>query len=160
MTLLSAEKVQVEWIAVLSQANRGLVEERCPLEGRTVKALALRAVAVLGVDRIAVVFEFELSTPTLCAVLDLELVRLPAVGRLCDVSFLATSILSRNGTLPSRIGRFFKLVSLTSSLLGTFVLAVCGVGLVAVLSRHCGNSCGGKAWLAGEWVKMHRGGRD
>lgn len=59
MTLLSAEKVQVEWIAVLSQANRGLVEERCPLEGRTVKALALRAVAVLGVDRIAVVFEFD-----------------------------------------------------------------------------------------------------
>lgn len=57
--LLCAEKVQVERVAVLGEAYRGLVEERGPLEGCAVQTLALRAVAVLGVDRVAVVLKFD-----------------------------------------------------------------------------------------------------
>lgn len=60
--LLRAEKVQVERIAVLSQAHGRLVEQRGPLEGRAVQSLTLRAVAVLGVDRVAVVFEFDCAS--------------------------------------------------------------------------------------------------
>lgn len=59
VTLLGAEKVQVERIAVFCQPDRSFVEEGGPLEGCTVQTLTLGAVAVFGVDWIAVVFELD-----------------------------------------------------------------------------------------------------
>lgn len=57
VTLLGAEKVEIQRIAVFGQPHRRLVEQRSPLERGPVQPLALLAVAVLGVDRIAVVLE-------------------------------------------------------------------------------------------------------
>ncbi len=110
MSLLSAEEVKVKGIAVLGKPDGSLVEERGPLEGCTVKTLALSAMAVLSVDRITVVFEFDcitrktgkmsemgslgweedlktcwkltLSAPALGPVLDFKLFALPAIRRL------------------------------------------------------------------------------
>lgn len=64
VALLGAEKVELKQIAMLCKSHRRLVEQRRPLERRPVQALALSAVAVLGVDGIAVVFELDCSQQT------------------------------------------------------------------------------------------------
>lgn len=59
VALLSAEKVQVERIAMFGEPNRSLVEEGGPLERCTVKSLALCTVTMLGVDGVAMILEFN-----------------------------------------------------------------------------------------------------
>lgn len=59
VTLLCAEEIQKDGIAMLCQPHRGFVEEGCPLEWRTVKTLTLSAVAMLGINGVAVVLELD-----------------------------------------------------------------------------------------------------
>lgn len=59
VALLSAKEVEEEGIAMLGESDRSFVEKGSPLEGSAVQALALRAVTVLGVYRVAVVFKLD-----------------------------------------------------------------------------------------------------
>lgn len=57
------EEAQEAGVAVVSETDGGLVIECCPLERSSVKALTLCTVTVLGVNRVAVVFELDSTAP-------------------------------------------------------------------------------------------------
>lgn len=109
------------------------MEESSPLEGSTVQSLALSAMAVLCVDRIAMILEFQFAAPALCMVLDFELFGLPAIGRLLEITLFPTTVLSWNWPLPSRVRRFLERMALTRLLL--FSIPVLGT-ILSVLGRH------------------------